>query len=158
MHHGVKAGGDSLKAKSDICCPDTYYVINNLCRLCREVSCILVIIISSFSSVCIAKPEEEGTSCGWSPGLCFSLFPRGSCSTHSLLGSEMPGACHTLSCCMGQLVNEELVDIETHSQGTRHPPFRSWPLISDARTASHRYLEGETGLLKYATRDILASL
>ena len=57
MHHGVKAGGDSFKAKSDICCSDTYLVVRNVCR-CREMSFILVITGSSFSSVCVAEPEE----------------------------------------------------------------------------------------------------
>ena len=61
MHHGVKAGGDSPKAKNDIGRSDAYLVISNLCRLCVETNFIRVITHSSFSSVCVAEPEEEGT-------------------------------------------------------------------------------------------------
>ena len=35
MHRGVKAGGDSSEAKSDISRLDTYHVISNLCHLWR---------------------------------------------------------------------------------------------------------------------------
>ena len=69
MHHGVKAGGDSSKAKRDICRSDTYLVISDLCRLCRETSFILVITGPSFSSVWVAETEEEGTCCGFPPEL-----------------------------------------------------------------------------------------
>ena len=92
MHHGVKAGGDSSKANSDICRSDNYLVINDLCKLCREMSCILVITGSSFSTVCVAETGEEATCCGWSPGPGFSLFPC-TCPAHSEQGSETPGIC-----------------------------------------------------------------
>ena len=67
MHHGVKAGGDSSQAKSDICRSDIYLVISDLWKLCREMGFVLVRTSSSFSPVCIAEPKEEGTWCGWSP-------------------------------------------------------------------------------------------
>ena len=82
MHHGVTAGGDSSKARSDICCSDTYLVVSNLCKLCRKLSFILIILVSSFASVCIPDPEEEGICCGWSPVPGVSPFPC-SCSPHS---------------------------------------------------------------------------
>ena len=75
MHSGVKAGGDSSEAKSDICRSDTYHAISNLCHLCREMSYILVITSSSFSSTCVAEPEEEDTRCGWSPVSGVSCSP-----------------------------------------------------------------------------------
>jgi hypothetical protein len=60
MHHGVKAGGESPQAKSDICRSDTYLAISDLFKLCREISYILVITGSSFLPVCVSN-EEEGT-------------------------------------------------------------------------------------------------
>ena len=82
MHHGVKAGGESPKTKSDIRHSDTYIVIGHLCKLCREMSFILVITGSSFSPVCVAKREEEGTYCRRSAVPRISSFPF-SCSAHS---------------------------------------------------------------------------
>ena len=67
IHHGVEAGGDSSEAQSDICRSNTYLVISDLCHLCRDMSYILVITGSSFSSLCVAEPEEEVTCRDWSP-------------------------------------------------------------------------------------------
>ena len=64
MHYGVKA---SSKSKNDICRSDTYLAISDVCNLCREMSFILVIIGSSFSSMCVAEPEDEDTWCSRSP-------------------------------------------------------------------------------------------
>ena len=75
MHGGVKAGGDSSEAKSDICRSDTYHAISNLCHLCREMSYILVITNSSFSSACVAEPEEEAICCSSSPVPVVPSFP-----------------------------------------------------------------------------------
>ena len=91
MHHGVKAGGDSSKSKSDIRYPDTYVAISDLCKLWIEASFILVITVSSFLSVCIAEHAEEDTSRDWFPDPGLSSFPR-SCSVHWLLRSETQGA------------------------------------------------------------------
>lgn len=74
MHHGIKTSGNSSKAKGDTCCSDTYVVVSDFCKL-REVSSILVIIVSSSSTVCVAEPEREGTCCAQSPRPGFSLFP-----------------------------------------------------------------------------------
>jgi hypothetical protein len=60
MHHGVKGGGESSQAKSDICRSDTYLAISDLFKLRKEISYILVITGSSFSPVCISD-DEEGT-------------------------------------------------------------------------------------------------
>ena len=77
MYHGVKSGGDSSKTKSHVCCSDSYIVVSNLCRLCSEVGSILVIIVSSFASVPVGDPEEEGMCFGWPPvpGLSSESFP-----------------------------------------------------------------------------------
>ena len=72
MHYGVKA---SSKAKNDICRSDTYLAISDVCKLCREMSSILVIIGSSLSSVCVAELEEEGIWCNRSPVPGVASFP-----------------------------------------------------------------------------------
>ena len=38
MHYGVKAGGQSSKAKGNICYSDTYLVISDLSKLSRGIS------------------------------------------------------------------------------------------------------------------------
>lgn len=114
LHRSVKASGDPPKAKSDICCPDTYLSISNLCKVCREIKFAHVITASSFSSACIAEPEEEGTSCRWSPGpgtSSFSCF----CSSHSGWASE--NAC-TFCFGVGRWVSQQR-SRETHIPSTR---------------------------------------
>ena len=89
MYHSKKAGGNSSKTKGEICCPDTYLVVNNFWRPCKEMDFVHVITISSFPSACITEPGEVGTSssCGWSSGQGASSFTC-SCSPHSRLGLE----------------------------------------------------------------------
>jgi hypothetical protein len=110
MDHGVKAGRNSPKAKSDICRSDTYVIVNDVCKLCREMSFILVITGFSLSSVCFAEPEEEGTCCKRSPARGVSSF---ACSSPAHWGQVL-GIC-TLSCRIGQSANWQL-GFETHSQ------------------------------------------
>jgi len=115
-----------------------------------KMNLVLVMTVSSISSVCIARPGGLGTSCGWSPGPGASFF---SCSfpTHSEWRSGTPGIC-TPSCRIGQLVNWKK-GMKTHDQGTSRLRFPLWSLISDVQRA-HRYLEQQSGFLKYAVRDI----
>ena len=54
MHYGMKPGGDASEAKSNVCHPDTYIVLSDVCKWHRGTSFVLVIIISSFSSVSIS--------------------------------------------------------------------------------------------------------
>ena len=116
VHRGVKASGDSSKAKSDIRRSDPYLVISNLCKLCKEMNFVLVMTICSISSVFIAAPEGAGISCGWFLGAGVSSFPW-SFPAHLGFGSGMTGVC-TLSCRIGRSINGRQ-GLETHGQGTR---------------------------------------
>lgn len=98
MHHSVKASRNSSKTKSDICCQDTYPVISNLHRLCREMILVLVITVSSSSSAYLPEPGKESAPCGSFSGPGISSFPCSS-SVHSGSGSE--ALCYG----MRQLVN-----------------------------------------------------
>ncbi|KAF8137632.1 hypothetical protein EV363DRAFT_1428494 [Boletus edulis] len=63
-------------------------MVSNLCKVCRKVSFVPAIIVSSSASVCVAELEEADTCCGGSSGASALSLSFNCSSAHCDFHSE----------------------------------------------------------------------